>query len=74
MKSQAYGLLPHVKITDLLLEGQRRNLGPCGGFGQWNQRSPRLNVRNGPFLEVIPKRTVGYVGRLTEKETLLTDN
>src|SRR5580658_7220992 len=29
--------------------------GPCGGFGQWNQRSPRLNVRNGPFLEVTPK-------------------
>jgi len=23
---------------------------PCGRLGQWNQRSPRLNVRNGPFL------------------------
>jgi hypothetical protein len=35
-------------------KGGFRDLGPCGGFDQRNQRSPRLNVRNGPFLEVTP--------------------
>jgi hypothetical protein len=35
----------------------KADLGPCGGFGQWNQRSPRLNVRNGPFLLVTPRCT-----------------
>jgi hypothetical protein len=28
--------------------------GPSGGLDQWNQRCRRLNVRNGPFLELTP--------------------
>jgi len=32
----------------------KADFGPCGEFSQWNQRSPRFNVRNGPFLEVTP--------------------